>query len=144
MRKVTSVGNHVPRPPTRPLAVWPLSLLIAAATVLGIAHHLDIDIQALLWGAEDMAEYLSRFGTPEFSGSIQIAKLMAETLAIAIWGTAIAVFLAVILAGSVLGFFIFNFPHLWQSIIMITFITLRNVIPMIPTIVRIWISTITM
>ena len=98
MRKVTSVENHVARPPPRPLAVWPLSLLIATATVLGIARHLDIDIQGLLWGAEDMAEYLSRFGTQEFSGSTRIAKLMAETLAIAVWGTAIAVFLAVILA----------------------------------------------
>ena len=93
MRQAPSVGNHVPRPPPRPLALWPLYSLVAAAAVLGISRHLNIDVQALLWGAEDMAEYLSRFGTPEFSDFTHIAKLMAETLAIAVWGTAIAVFL---------------------------------------------------
>ena len=98
MREAPSVGNHVPRPPPRPLALWPLYLIVAVAAVLGISRHLNIDVQALLWGAEDMAEYLSRFRTPEFSGFTHIAKLMAETLAIAVWGTAIAVFLAVILA----------------------------------------------
>ena len=87
-----------PVPPPRPFILWPLYIFLGTATVLGISHHLNIDIQALLWGLGDISEYIGRFGTPELSNFPRVASLMAETLAMAVWGTALAVIIAVILA----------------------------------------------
>lgn len=64
--------------------VW-LILLIAATS------YLDISFQTLLYGGEDMAEYLSRYGTPDFSQFGTYVKLMIDTLATALWGTVLAV-----------------------------------------------------
>ena len=84
--------------PPRPFSVWPLYLCLGVFGAWGTAHHLGIDFQALIWGAGDMTEYIRRFGRPEFVNFPRTATLMAETLAIALWGTAIALTLAVILA----------------------------------------------
>ena len=84
--------------PPRPRSVWPLYLCLGLIGAWATAHHLRIDFQALIWGAGDMAEYIRRFGKPEFVNFPRTATLMAETLAMALWGTAIAMTLAVILA----------------------------------------------
>lgn len=85
----------LPRKPFNPFPIW-LTLAIAgfyAATV-----HLELDYQAVLWGLADMREYFSRFSTPDFSDIGRFAALMLETLAIAVWGTALAFLGAFILA----------------------------------------------
>ncbi len=96
MARTQAIGRPVP--PPRPFILWPLYIFLGTATVLGISHHLNIDIQALLWGLGDISEYIGRFGTPELSNFPRVASLMAETLAMAVWGTALAVIIAVILA----------------------------------------------
>ena len=85
-------------PPPRPFSFWPLYLCLGVFGVWATSHHLSIDFQALIWGAGDMTEYVRRFGKPEFVNFPRVAALMAETLAMALWGTAIAVALAFILA----------------------------------------------
>lgn len=69
--------------------LWIILLIVATA-------YLDISFQTLLYGGEDMAEYLSRYGTPDFSQFSTYMKLMIDTLATALWGTIIAM---------VIGFF---------------------------------------
>ena len=85
-------------PPPRPFSVWPLYLCLGIFFTWATAHHLGIDFQALLWGIGDMTEYIRRFGKPEFVNFPRTATLMAETLSMALWGTAIAMVLAFILA----------------------------------------------
>ena len=84
--------------PPRPFSFGPLYLCLGVFGAWATARHLGIDFQALIWGAGDMAEYIGRFGKPEFVNFPRTATLMAETLAMAVWGTAIAMVLAFILA----------------------------------------------
>jgi len=92
------IQTQLPEPPPRPFPIWPLCVFLGVIGIWSTAHHLSIDFQALLWGAGDMAEYIGRFGRPEIANFPRIAKLMAETLAMAVWGTAMALILALILA----------------------------------------------
>ena len=85
-------------PPPRPFSVWPLYLCLGIFFAWATAHHLGIDFQALLWGVDDMTEYMRRFGKPEFVNFPRTAVLMAETLSMALWGTSVAMVLAFILA----------------------------------------------
>ena len=84
--------------PPRPLSVKPLYFCLGIFSAWATARHLGIDFQALIWGAADMMEYIGRFREPEFHDFPRVAKLMAETLAMALWGTGIAVVLAFLLA----------------------------------------------
>jgi phosphonate transport system permease protein len=88
---MTALPDPAPPPlPRKPRSAFPLWL---AALIVGFTlatRDLDIDYQALAWGASDIGEYLSRFGTPNFSRLDRYAALMAETLAMALWGTALA------------------------------------------------------
>jgi phosphonate transport system permease protein len=77
----------LPRKPRSALPLW-LAALIAGFTL--VTRDLDIDYQALAWGAADIGEYLGRFGTPDFSRLDRYFVLMLETLAMAVWGTALA------------------------------------------------------
>ena len=92
------IQTEVPKPPPRPFAIWPLCIFLGVIGIWSTAYHLSIDFQALLWGVADMAEYIGRFGRPELANFARIAKLLAETLAMAVWGTAMALVVALLLA----------------------------------------------
>lgn len=94
------MADGVARPPLprRPRRAWPL--LPAAATLLVVlaAHHLDLSLGALAAGGRDMTEYLGRYRAPDFSELPRYLALMGQTLAIALWATALAALL-----GGLLG-----------------------------------------
>ena len=88
---MTALPDPAPPPlPRKPRSAFPLWLAALIAGFILATRDLDIDYQALAWGASDIGEYLSRFGTPNFSRLDRYAALMAETLAMALWGTALA------------------------------------------------------
>jgi len=76
--------------PRRPLNPFPLWLALVLAAFWAASRHLAIDWQALAWGAADLGDYIGRFLEPDFSGLGHYLRLMLETLAIAVWGTALA------------------------------------------------------
>ena len=92
---MTTEPDPFPRKPVNLAPVWVSAL--AAVFVLA-ARHLEIDFEALAWGVADMAEYIGRFGAPDFSRLERYSLLMLETLAMALWGTALAFVGAFILA----------------------------------------------
>ncbi|MDR0997274.1 MAG: phosphonate ABC transporter, permease protein PhnE [Zoogloeaceae bacterium] len=85
----------LPKKPFNPAPLWLAGWL---AVLVAITYGLDLSFETLLWGAEDMGEYLSRFGHPDFSDLPRYAELMGVTIATALWGTAIAAALAFVLA----------------------------------------------
>ena len=84
--------------PNKPRDWFPLwaSLLVAAIWLMAV--DLGINVQALVFGLEDMAEFISRFGQPDFSRLGQYLQLMGVTIAMAFWGTVIAFVLSLLLA----------------------------------------------
>jgi phosphonate transport system permease protein len=66
--------------------------------VVLVARHLELSFATLASSGRDMAEYLGRYRAPDFSELPRYLALMGQTLAIALWGT----FLAVIV-GALLG-----------------------------------------
>lgn len=85
----------LPRRPHNWLPVW-VSML-AALLWLAIVD-LDLSFEALLYGFDDIAEYFGRYTAPAFSQLPRFVALMAQTLATALWGTALSVAIAVPLA----------------------------------------------
>lgn len=84
--------------PPKPFPTGLLSAPVWIALLVIATSYLDISFQTLLYGGEDMAEYLSRYGTPDFSQLSTYLKLMLDTLATAFWGTIIAMLIGFLLA----------------------------------------------
>jgi phosphonate transport system permease protein len=84
--------------PAKPFNLAPLWLSALVAGFVLATRDLEIDFEALIWGVTDMAEYLGRFGSPDFSRFDKYAMLMLETLGMALWGTALAFLGAFLLA----------------------------------------------
>lgn len=94
----TSNMKTLPSLPPKPrnlLPVWAAALL---AVLWLIVHDLEISFETLAYGAEDMVEYFSRYGQPDFSDLPRYLNLMAITLATALWGTMFAVLVAFVLS----------------------------------------------
>lgn len=85
----------LPKKPFNPLPIW---LSAIAALLWLIIVDLDISFQTLIYGAEDILEYFSRYGNPDFSDLPRYIKLMSQTIATALWGTALALVLALLFA----------------------------------------------
>ncbi len=92
---MTSSDNPIPPKPFNPapafIAVW---FAVLWASCLG----LDISFTDLLTGMDDMGEYLSRYGTPDFSDLSRYLELLAQTVAIAVCGTFLAITFSILLA----------------------------------------------
>jgi len=84
--------------PAKPKNLLPLWFSVTLALLWLIVVDLGVEFKDLLYGVEDMAEYLSRYGKPDFSNISSYLSLMAETLLIAFWGTALAFILAATLS----------------------------------------------
>lgn len=89
---------HLPPLPQRPRNLFPLwaTALVGLAWLIGA--HLDISPKTLIYGWEDMLEYLGRYGSPDFSNTPTYLKLMLETVAMGFWGTVFAFVAGFILA----------------------------------------------
>lgn len=95
MIHTTSSGLlKLPQKPFNWVPVWIglLVLMVGAAIV-----YLNLSFSDLLWGMSDIVEYLGRYTSPDFSQWINYLGLMGQTMAIALWGTAIALTISVIL-----------------------------------------------
>ncbi len=84
--------------PKKPRSYFPVWLSLILALMWGIIIDLELDFETLLYGVEDMGEYLSRYGTPNFSHISRYLELMLQTLATAFWGTVFAFTAAAIIA----------------------------------------------
>lgn len=85
----------------RPAKPYPTKALIPAFWLILAAmatSYLDISFQTLLYGGEDIAEYFSRYSSPDFSQLSTYLSLMADTLATALWGTVLAIVIGCALA----------------------------------------------
>lgn len=84
-----------PLRPRNPVPVW---VTVTLVVLWLIVWDLDISFETLAYGAQDMVEYFSRYGQPDFTNLIRYLELMGVTLATALWGTVFALSLAVFLA----------------------------------------------
>lgn len=85
----------LPPKPHNPMPVW---VTAALAVIWLIVWDLDISFEALAYGVEDIGEYFSRYGQPDFTNLSRYLALMGITLATALWGTVIALIVAFFLA----------------------------------------------
>lgn len=93
--KPRAPADALPSKPRNLMPVWAAAVL---AVLWLIVQDLEISFEALVWGVEDMGEYFSRYGEPDFSDLSRYLELMGITLATALWGTAFALIVAFFLA----------------------------------------------
>jgi phosphonate transport system permease protein len=89
----TEAASGFPRKPFNPAPVW---ISAVAAAVWLTTVHLDLSFTQLLYSCHDLAEYFGRYTAPDFTHWSRYLALLGQTLAIAFWGTMLA------LAGGVL------------------------------------------
>lgn len=91
--------QQVPEPPKKSLAAWSLDLLLwggFAIMLLAAFNRVDLpNILNLFSSPEKMRDYGRDFLNPDFSDWKALVALMWLTVQIALWGTFLAVFLAV-------------------------------------------------
>lgn len=95
MSEQTISRPPLPKKPFNPTPVW-LSAWLALMWV--IVFDLELSFETLLYGMQDIFEYLSRYSTPNFEDLSRYIELLAQTLATALWGSALAFVVAVVLA----------------------------------------------
>ncbi|HCS44018.1 MAG TPA: phosphonate ABC transporter, permease protein PhnE [Pseudomonas sp.] len=76
--------------PPRPFN--PIPAVIAGVFLIGALFvlHLELSVESLEYALQDIAEYFSRYGQPDFSDLPHYLYLLLQTLATALWGSAIA------------------------------------------------------
>ena len=85
----------MPKKPFNRAPIW----IAAVLTVLWlIILHLDLSFQTLLYGYKDLFEYFGRYSSPDFSNLSRYLVMLWQTLAIAFWGTILALVAGVVLA----------------------------------------------
>jgi len=84
--------------PPKPRSLLPIWLFLTLLLLYLIVWHLDISFEILGYGVDDMGEYFSRYGRPDFSHLTRYLQLMGITLAMAFWGTIFALIVSFILA----------------------------------------------
>lgn len=84
--------------PKKPRSLIPVWVSAWLAILWLIVVDLDISFSALAYGVDDIVEYFSRYRTPDFSDLSRYLYLMRQTIATALWGTAFALVVAVVLA----------------------------------------------
>lgn len=91
--------NHqLPKLPKKPFNWIPIWLGFLLLIVGASIAYLNLSFQELLWGFSDIFEYLGRYTSPNFTEWANYLKLMGQTIAMALWGTALAFIISVILA----------------------------------------------
>jgi phosphonate transport system permease protein len=85
----------LPKKPFNPTSVWLSAWLVILWLII---FDLDLSFESLLYGMNDIVEYFSRYSTPDFSELPRYIKLLQQTLATALWGSALALVVAVMLA----------------------------------------------
>ncbi len=91
-------AQSLPPLPPRPRNLMPIwaTALIGVVWLAGV--QLDISPKTLIYGWDDIVEYFSRYGHPDFSQAPSYVKLMLETIAMGFWGTIFAFVVAFFIA----------------------------------------------
>lgn len=93
------MAPRIPTPlPKKPFNPAPLWLSAALAMCWLIVVDLELSFETLAYGVGDMAEYFGRYRSPDFADLSRYLELMTQTIATALWGTAFALVVAVVLA----------------------------------------------
>ena len=96
---VPAVTARIPAPPTKSLSAWLLDVLlwggIAAVLVISFGKVDMVNLPKLLTNSDNLRLYGGQLLHPDFSNWKHLVGLMWLTVQIALWGTFIAVFLAV-------------------------------------------------
>jgi len=85
----------LPKKPFNPTSVWLSGWL---ALIWFIIVDLELSFETLLYGVQDIFEYFSRYSRPNFEDISRYIELLVQTLATALWGSTLAIVLAVLLA----------------------------------------------
>lgn len=88
---------YPPLPP-KPFNPTPLWLSAWLALLWLIIFDLELSFTTLLYGVQDIIEYFSRYSTPNFAHLSRYMALLGQTLATALWGSALAFVVAALLA----------------------------------------------
>jgi phosphonate transport system permease protein len=92
-----SVQTAIPALPPRPARYTWLYLVLWCVSLGWIVYDLELSGEYLATAGADMLEYFSRYSRPDLSELPLYLALMGQTLAMALWGTLIALILAVLL-----------------------------------------------
>ena len=95
LKLVRPPASPLPPKPRNPAPVWVTAVV---AILWLIVLDLDISFEELAYGVDDIAEYFSRYRQPDFTHLSRYLSLMGITLATALWGTVLAMLVAVFLA----------------------------------------------
>lgn len=95
MSAQTVLRPPLPKKPFNPTPVW-ISAWLALLWI--IVFDLELSFETLLYGVQDIFEYFSRYSRPNFSDISRYVELLAQTLATALWGSALALVVAVLVA----------------------------------------------
>lgn len=90
--------SHLPPLPQKPFNWIPLLLIALVIAVVSIVRYLELPPGELIQGFSDIVDYLSQYTTPDFSDGLNYLGLMGQTVAIALWGTALSFTLSIFLA----------------------------------------------
>ncbi len=92
-------ASPVPRPPSKPMAAWALDLLIWGGVLAVLIYSVnDVDLgnlSRLVTNADNVRDFASDLLRPDFANWRLFVAQMWQTVQIALWGTFLAVFLAV-------------------------------------------------
>ena len=95
---MVSNSYKLPPLPKKPINLIPLWIGLLVLAIGLVIYHLGIAFQDLLWGFSDIFEYLGRYTSPDFSEGAKYLSLMVQTMAIALWGTALCFVISFALA----------------------------------------------
>ncbi|MPZ36259.1 MAG: phosphonate ABC transporter, permease protein PhnE [Rhodospirillales bacterium] len=85
----------LPRKPANFIPIW---LCAVCAILYAMSWHLSLSFGDLVSGIGDTGDYISQFFHPDFSLGHKYVWLMIETVCTALWGTAIACIVALVLS----------------------------------------------
>ena len=95
----TSAAGGIPRPPSKSLSAWLLDLLLWGGIAVVLLISFDkvdmVNLPKLVTNQESIRTYGAELLKPDFSNWRHLVGLMWLTVQIALWGTFIAVFIAV-------------------------------------------------
>ena len=95
MPKATVSRPPLPKKPFNPTSVWLTAWLVLVWLVV---FDLELSFETLFSGMADIAEYFSRYSTPDFTDLPKYVQLLWQTVATAFWGSALAFVMSVLLA----------------------------------------------
>lgn len=82
--------------PRKPFSFFPVWVIVVCVITWLAALHLKLNSGELKDALRDARQYLSRFFPPAYEAAQPYSKLLWESVAMAVWGTAIAFVLAIL------------------------------------------------